>query len=412
VAKSRPSPTAPTVVAGDAIADAVPAIPTIDLRVAQSKAEAALFGASEAVRIGRYRILERVGAGGMGIVWSAWDPELGRAVALKLASSGDAEARALARDEARALARLSHPNVVPIYDVLDHDERVFLVMELVKGETLRAAGRARTPAQLIRDYRQAADGLAAAHRAGLIHRDFKPDNAILGDDGRVRVLDFGLADEAGGGDGRVAGTRGYMAPEQEAGAALTEAVDQYALCVSLREALVARGGVPRWLAPLLARGTAARPEERFPSMEALAAALALDPMTRWRRRGLVAGAALAVAAAGGAFWLGQARSSERVEPCSGAASSIAASWGPARRAELARHLTRAGRIVRRRGRAAGGGDPRSLRRRLGRAAPRVVPGSRAPRAIRCCLRPAARVPGPPARGAGRGRGPDRRDHRR
>jgi hypothetical protein len=322
----------------EAIASAEPQIPTLDLRVAQARAEAALFGASEAVKIGRYRVIERIGAGGMGVVWSAWDPTIGRAVALKLASSGDAVARARARDEGRALGRLSHPNVVPIYDVLDHDERVFLVMELVKGETLRAAGRARTPAQLIRDYRQAADGLAAAHRAGLIHRDFKPDNAILGDDGRVRVLDFGLADEAGGGDGRVAGTRGYMAPEQEAGAALTEAVDQYALCVSLREALVARGGVPRWLAPLLARGTAARPEERFPSMEALAAALALDPMTRWRRRGLVAGAALAVAAAGAAFWLGQARSSERVEPCSGAASSIAASWGPARRAELARHL--------------------------------------------------------------------------
>jgi predicted Ser/Thr protein kinase len=340
VAKSRPSPTAPTVVAGDAIADAVPAIPTIDLRVAQSKAEAALFGASEAVRIGRYRILERVGAGGMGIVWSAWDPELGRAVALKLASSGDAEARALARDEARALARLSHPNVVPIYDVLDHDDRVLLVMELIKGESLRAASKTRSPAQIIRDYRQAGDGLAAAHAAGLIHRDFKPDNALLGADGRVRVLDFGLAHDAGGGEGVVAGTPGYMAPEQERGEKLTPAVDQFALCVALREALTARGGVPRWLQPVLARGTAGDPAARYPTMAELLAALALDPATRWRRRALVGGGMLALAGAAGAFLIGRAQHGGPTEaPCSGGPGLIAASWGPARRAEIAQTLT-------------------------------------------------------------------------
>ena len=334
----RPDPTAPTAVAGDAIADAVPAIPTIDLRVAQSKAEAALFGASEAVRIGRYRILERVGAGGMGVVWSAWDPELGRAVALKLASSGDAATRALARDEARALARLSHPNVVPIYDVLDHDDRVLLVMELIKGESLRAACKTRSTAQIIRDYRQAGEGLAAAHAAGLIHRDFKPDNALLGADGRVRVLDFGLAHDAGGGEGFVAGTPGYMAPEQERGEKLTPAVDQFALCVALRESLGAHGGVPRWLVPVLARGTAADAADRYPSMTDLLAALALDPATRWRRRALTGGGALALAGAAGAFLLGRAQQAPVEEPCSGGPGLLAPSWGPNRRAAIAQAL--------------------------------------------------------------------------
>ncbi|MBK7072822.1 MAG: serine/threonine protein kinase [Myxococcales bacterium] len=339
MAKSRPSPTAPTVVAGEVIADAAPSIPTIDLRVAQSKAEAALFGASEAVRIGRYRIIERVGAGGMGIVWSAWDPELGRAVALKLASSGDAAARALARDEARALARLSHPNVVPIYDVLDHDDRVLLVMELIKGESLRAASKARSPAQIVRDYRQAGEGLAAAHAAGLIHRDFKPDNALLGADGRVRVLDFGLAHDAGGGEGFVAGTPGYMAPEQERGEKLSPAVDQFALCVALRESLTARGGVPRWLQPVLARGTAAAPGDRYPTMSDLLAALARDPATRWRRRALVGGGALAIAGAAGAFMIGRAQQRPSVdETCRGGPRQLEASWGPSRRATIARGL--------------------------------------------------------------------------
>ena len=342
-----------------ALAGAPPAPPELDRAMARARAEAALFGHAEAVKVGRYRVIERAGAGGMGVVWSAWDPELHRGVALKLASSGDDADRARARDEGRALAKLSHPNVVPIYDVLEHADGVFLVMELVKGETLRHAARAQTPLQIVRAYRQAGEGLAAAHRAGLIHRDFKPDNAILGADGRVRVLDFGLAHEVapdGAAEGAtIAGTPRYMAPEQRTGAPLTAAVDQYALCVALREALTergagatkqragtdgaeapARGAIPRWLAPILARGTAEAPGDRYPSMDALLHALALDPATRRKRGALIGVGAVAAIAVAGAFTLGRAGQAE--SPCEGGRALLAPSWNPARRAAIAERL--------------------------------------------------------------------------
>ncbi|HVV88752.1 MAG TPA: serine/threonine-protein kinase, partial [Kofleriaceae bacterium] len=215
----------------DAIVRRAPLPDALELAVAEAKAAAALFGETAAVRVGRYRLIERAGAGGMGVVWSAWDPDLNRGVALKLASAGDELARSRARDEGRALARLSHPNVVPIYDVLEAPEGVFLVMELVKGKTLRTIAAEGAPVrELVRAYRQCGDGLAAAHEAGLVHRDFKPDNAILGADGRVRVLDFGLAHEVKVDDDAspaIAGTPRYMAPEQRRGEPLTAAVDQY-----------------------------------------------------------------------------------------------------------------------------------------------------------------------------------------
>ncbi len=314
----------------------------LERQLARAAAEAALFGDAEPVKVGRYRVIERAGAGGMGVVWSAWDPELNRGVALKLASSGNEAARKRARDEGRALARLSHPNVVPIYDVIDVDEGVMLVMELVTGRTLRrVAGDGASVAELVRAYRQAGEGLAAAHRAGLIHRDFKPDNAILGADGRVRVLDFGLAHEVppegSAASAEIAGTPRYMAPEQrKPGVELTAAVDQFALCVALREAVSGRGAVPRWLQPILARGTAEAPADRWPSMDALLRELALDPATRWRRRGAIG---LGVAAIGGsiaAFGLGRAAQEE--SPCEGGPALIAASWGNERRAAVSAHL--------------------------------------------------------------------------
>ncbi len=335
-------PLAPTLPAGDGtehpsvLVRAAPVGDALDKAMAKAKTEAALFGEAAAVKVGRYTILERAGAGGMAVVWSAWDPELNRGVALKLASSGDAAARARARDEGRALAKLSHPNVVPIYDVLEAPEGVFLVMELVAGKTLRRFADDAPVRALIHAYRQAGEGLAAAHRAGLVHRDFKPENAIIGADGRVRVLDFGLAHEDGA-TPMVAGTPRYMAPEQKhPERALTASVDQFALCTALREAVTQHGGVPGWLEPVLARGTSERIEDRYPSMAELLDALALDPAARWRRRALVGGGVLALGAVVAAFTIGRARQAE--EPCAGGPEIIAASWGGPNKAAAEAHL--------------------------------------------------------------------------
>jgi hypothetical protein len=328
--------------AAPGLSGTLPRPPTADpleLAVAHARVEAALFGDANPIRVGRYVLIEQAGAGGMGVVWSAWDPELERGVALKLASSGDAASRARVRDEGRALARLSHPNIVPIYDVLEADQGVFLVMELVKGDTLRAFAASAPPVMaLVRAYRQAGEGLAALHARGLVHRDFKPDNAILGADGRVRVLDFGLAREAAPGGAALdrAGTPRYMAPEQHSGAALTAAVDQYAFCVALREAVNTRGAVPRWLEPILARGSAEAPGTRYPSMTELLRALALDPATRWRRRAVAAAGVAALGAVTGAFVLG--RSGDDTS-CSGGPALITAAWSGAQRTAADLHLT-------------------------------------------------------------------------
>ena len=271
------------------------------------------------LEIGRYRLLQLVGTGGMGMVWGAWDPELERRVALKLVRVTSADARERIQREGQALARLSHPNVVPIYDVGVVGEQVYLVMEWVHGTTLRELGE--PPAAIVEAYRQAGAGLAAAHEAGIIHRDFKPDNAIRGEDGRVRVLDFGLAAPiVPTGSQRAAGTPRYMAPEQVKAEELTFAVDQYAFGVSLREAL--GDAMPSWIAPIVARATAEDPHARFSSMAELLAALAHDPARR-RRRAAVGVAILVLA--GGAFAIGKTRSAA-VETCVGGTEEIASVW--------------------------------------------------------------------------------------
>ncbi|HLL24292.1 MAG TPA: serine/threonine-protein kinase, partial [Kofleriaceae bacterium] len=286
------------------------------LEVARSRIANSLFATDERVRFGRYQLLECAGAGGMGAVWSAWDPELERRVAIKVMHVESAAARDYMLREGQALAQLSHPNIVPVYDVGSVGDRVYLVMEWIAGVTLRAyVSEPRTVKELVAVYMAAGTGVAAAHRAGIVQRDFKPDNVMIGEDGRVRVLDFGLAR---GEEGVIAGTPRYMAPEQARGEEVTPAADQYAFGVALHEALAKRGELPAWLAAIVTRATAAEPAARYPDMDALLAALSRDPARLWRRRAAVAGAVLA---AGTAFAIGTLRADEPVA-CTGAVDEL------------------------------------------------------------------------------------------
>ncbi len=240
-------------------------------------------GPSPGDRIGRYILLHRVGAGGMGIVFAAQDPELDRIVALKVLPNTHRDrgpaGRARFVREAQAMARLTHPNVVEVYDVGTTGDAVFIAMELVDGVTLKRWLDAKQPwREVLRTFAAAGRGLAAAHAQGIVHRDFKPDNVLLSIDRPtravtgVRVVDFGLArgtsslDSAFSadplvssrspaevsadedlarplgqtqltGEGTVMGTPGYMAPEQHRGRPIDARADQYAFCVALFEAL-------------------------------------------------------------------------------------------------------------------------------------------------------------------------------
>jgi tetratricopeptide (TPR) repeat protein/predicted Ser/Thr protein kinase len=185
--------------------------------------------------LGRYVLIARLGAGGMGVVYSAYDPELDRRVAVKIlrrTRAGDQ-----LREEARAIAKLAHPNVIAVYDVGEADGEVFVAMEHVEGQTLRDWLRTpRSTSEILDVFVQAGRGLAAAHAAGLVHRDVKPSNIMVGTDGRARVLDFGLA-RTGVEEGVIAGTPAYMAPEQRRGERTDARADQYAFAVALSEAL-------------------------------------------------------------------------------------------------------------------------------------------------------------------------------
>ncbi|HEY6174361.1 MAG TPA: serine/threonine-protein kinase, partial [Kofleriaceae bacterium] len=190
-------------------------------------------------RLGRYRIDDVIGAGGRGIVLAARDPELARSIALKVLRRDDAVSQSELLIEGQAMARLRHPNVVSVYDVGVASDRVFIAMELVVGVTLRAwQSRARPWRAVVETYLAAGRGLAAAHAAAVVHADFKPDNVLVGEDGSVRVADFGLASVVrASGRGRIVGTPAYMAPEQHAGAAVGPEADQFAFATALWEAL-------------------------------------------------------------------------------------------------------------------------------------------------------------------------------
>jgi len=304
--------------------------------LARARVFGALFGDQSAVgKFGRFSVVNHLGSGGMGVVYEAYDPDLARGVALKLVNVASKD-REAALAEAQALARLSHPNVVPIFDVGLDGELVYLVMELVRGKTLRDWPEGRGLREILAVYNQAGLALAAAHDARLVHRDFKPDNAIVGGDGRVRVVDFGLACEAddpsraASEPRRAAGTPRFMAPEIKAGAAITPAADQYSFCVALAESLqLARESTPRWVAAVIERGRAANAAERFGSMSELLRALARDPARTRRRITLVGGFAATVSAL--AFFVGRHTPGEAPDLCNDGAAQLEAVWSPAER---------------------------------------------------------------------------------
>jgi tetratricopeptide (TPR) repeat protein/predicted Ser/Thr protein kinase len=372
--------------------------------IAASRAERVarlLRGDAGPTRLGHYVLLDKLGEGGMGVVFAAYDEKLDRKVAIKLLhaeSRTDAHVR-LVR-EAQAMARLSHPNVTQIYEIGELDELTFIVMEFIDGLTLRAwrRQRSRSHAELLAVFTAAGRGLAAAHDKGLVHRDFKPDNVMIRRDGRVVVMDFGLAREGGpltrgsreavlpeAGEsevgettselsvdltatGALMGTPAYMAPEQFKGEATDAKTDQFSFCVALWEALygerpfsaptlaglslaVTHGErhtptnteVPSWLPRVLERGLAVEPSERWPSMDALLAALAADPTGR--RRWFFAGfTALALLVAGfvGARVHEQRSEARTRAACAHEARGIESAWSEELREPLAARFAAAG----------------------------------------------------------------------
>ncbi len=386
--------------------------------------------------LGRYLVLDHLGSGGMGVVYTAYDPQLDRKVALKLlrikviGRQRRREAHQRLVREAQALARLNHPNVVSVHDIGEVGDRIFLAMEYVEGQDLKQwlAQREWSWQDIVDTFVQAGNGLAAAHDAGLLHRDFKPANVLLGRDGRARVLDFGLArpvrdpeqqdrrpdgsplsapDEelptktAHGAErhrqtspwddstastegppaahspeppravpgigsssnisvgaldaqltrtGSFLGTLAYMSPEQIDGR-VDPRSDQFSFCVALYEALwrqspfIDRGGVlkramqsnirqpprsgdvPSWLEQAVMRGLRVDPDERYPSMHALLAAL--QPRPKAKLRGVVAGLMLV----GLTFALFRQNT---VVPCSDIDDPVQRVWNGARQAQLAK----------------------------------------------------------------------------
>ncbi len=335
--------------------------------------------------LGHYVLLERLGAGGMGEVFAAFDPRLDRRVALKLLRAGSLsaeEGKARLLREAQAMARLQHPNVIAVHDVGTFGDRVFIAMEFVEGETLGEWLRGdRTWQQIVDVFVHAGRGLAAAHAAGLVHRDFKPDNVLIGKDGRPRVVDFGLARQSTQTpaptlpmaqpdaplpdsslavpltrDGAVMGTPGYMAPEQIGGLPTDARSDQFSFSVACYEALYGKrpyGGATlrahaseiaqgRLLAPpsgtqvpdevyeALARGLSSDPAKRWPDMKALLQALEPKQGISAKLVTLVASLAiLAVAIGGFAVW-----QQRRLRVCGGTEVRLNGVWDGARKKEV------------------------------------------------------------------------------
>ena len=340
-----------------------------------------------------------LGQGGMGADYAAYDLELDRRVALKFlrdkTKAAGQEWRERFLREARAMARLSHPNVVTLYDVGIHSEEfVFLAMELVEGGTLREWIKTERPGwrAIVSMLCGAGDGLSAAHRAGVIHRDFKLDNVLVGTDGRPRVTDFGIA-RAGGESvvepernalslppqawssgslpkltetGAMLGTPGYMAPEQYTNEAVVdERADIFAFCATLYRALHGKSAfegkslgeiaestvqgkireapkgakTPSWVLKVLFRGMSPDREARPRTMEELLSALRADPTLK-RRRWLAAGAV--VVAVSGAALGAHAAGERRMRGCQAMADRLSGVWDAQRKAAIAKALRATG----------------------------------------------------------------------
>ena len=289
-------------------------------------------------KINRFAVLRQIGAGGMGVVYAGYDEELDRRVAIKVVREDMVASQGRSRmlREAKAMAKVSHPNVVQVYEVGEFAGQVFVAMEFVKGTTLAEwlTAEERAWEEVLEMYLQAGRGLAAAHRQGLVHRDFKPDNVLVGADGRARVLDFGLAraenqraPELDSAQVRVSppssalstsltmagaimGTPAFMSPEQHLGEPTDVRSDQFSFCVALYGALYGHAPfegltlmelsenviegqlrpppagtpVPAWVFEALRTGLATAPDDRHPSMDTLLAALTPDQVTMSRRR--------------------------------------------------------------------------------------------------------------------------------
>jgi tetratricopeptide (TPR) repeat protein len=341
--------------------------------------------------LGRYVIEALIGAGGMGVVYRARDPDLGRAVAIKQLGRvrSDWQWRARLLREAQAMARLAHPNVVTVYDVGLAEDGLFVAMEYVEGVTLRRwLAEPRTRQAIVAAFVAAGRGLHAAHLAGLVHRDFKPDNVLVSNDGRVRVTDFGLARHArpddGPGDGpgepadressaeraagaavgltvddAVLGTPGYMAPEQYGRGPIDGRTDQFSFACALYEALHGRRAfagdpdairdavlagrpldhprdLPVWLRRILDRALQSDPARRYPSMAELVAALEADPAVARRRRIVAIAAAAAVVALVAGYAAFAARRADRqLAACRDAPDELAGAWDAPRKAAIA-----------------------------------------------------------------------------
>jgi tetratricopeptide (TPR) repeat protein len=329
-----------------------PRCPDLIDQLLEGRVKATLFGSDRAPRLGRLIVLEPIGSGATGTVFAAYDPTLDRKVAVKVLARSDEVANRRILGEARALGKLAHPNVVAVHDADEVAGAVYIVMELAPGVSLREwLAAPRGWREVVATLAGAGAGVAAAHQAGLVHGDIKPENILVGGD-RVRVVDFGLARAArepparASADGPAelaavttpAGTPGYMAPEVLTGSPPTAASDQFSFAVTLFEALYGerpyraagsadlplaaasaassrrppRSRVPRWLHDVLRRALAADPADRFATMKALLAELDRD--RRRRRLQLATTGAVAAAAVAAILAIG----GEPADPCAGA----------------------------------------------------------------------------------------------